>query len=225
MAKFLDLTGMKFGKLTVVGFSRDVISGTRKRKYWNCVCECGGTKEVRTDSLTKGSTKSCGCMLKEISYNNLTTKYAFKPKYKTQNRRLNSIWNSIISRCTRTNNKRYDRYMKRGISICEEWLDFDVFADWALNNGYNENLTIDRIDNDGNYEPCNCRWTTVKNQCRNRSSNIKVEHNGTIVTLIELSEITGISYSCLNSRYNKGLRGVELVKEIKKPYKNKYKNI
>lgn len=218
MGNFLDLTGRKFGRLTVIGFSRDVKSGKRNRKYWNCICECGGTKEVRTDCLTSGNTTSCGCKHKEISYKNLTTDYAFKPKYKIQNKRLYQIWRGMIERCTNINNQRYDRYMKRGISVCNEWLNYDNFAVWALSNGYNENLTIDRINNDANYEPCNCRWVSVKEQCRNRSTNVKVDYNGELITLMELSEIVKLDYSCLYSRYKRGLRGKKLIEPKKEPF-------
>lgn len=214
MANFLDLTGKKFGKLTVVGFSRDVKSGKRNRKYWNCICECGGTKEVRTDCLTSGNTTSCGCKHKEISYKNLTTDYAFKPKYKIQNKRLYGIWQGMIKRCTDVNNRRYERYMKRGISVCDEWFNYDNFALWSLFNGYKDNLTIDRINNNGNYEPSNCRWISIKEQCRNRSTNIKVSYKGQEVTLIELSEIVGIEYSCLNARYRRGDRNEKLIRPI-----------
>ena len=110
MAKFLDLTGQRFGKLTVIKFSKDIQSGNRKRKYWLCQCDCGNTKEVRTDSLTSGNVKSCGCLHIENSYKNLTDKYRFKPKYEIQNKRLYHIWNGMKHRCYNIEDKKYYRY-------------------------------------------------------------------------------------------------------------------
>ena len=106
MAKFLDLTGQRFGKLTVIKFSKDIQSGNRKRKYWLCQCDCGNTKEVRTDSLTSGNVKSCGCLHIENSYKNLTDKYRFKPKYEIQNKRLYHIWNGMKHRCYNLEDKK-----------------------------------------------------------------------------------------------------------------------
>ena len=221
MAKFLDLTGQRFGKLTVIKFSKDVQSGNRKRKYWLCQCDCGNTKEVRTDSLTSGNVKSCGCLHIENSYKNLTDKYRFKPKYEIQNKRLYHIWNGMKHRCYNLEDKKYYRYGGRGISICDEWLNFDNFAKWSLNNGYADNLSIDRINNDGNYEPSNCRWTNNKQQCRNRRTNIKTQYNGKEMTLIEISEITNIPYVTLNDRYHRGDRGDRGDRLIRPVRKNK----
>lgn len=173
MAKFLDLTGKTFGRLTILSFSKDVKSGNRNRKYWKCACECGNIAEIRTDSLTSGKVKSCGCIKKEQDLINLTDKYQFKPKYKIQNRRLYQIWRGMKRRCFDIKDKRYNRYGGRGITICNEWLNYDTFAEWALSNGYSSDLTIDRINNDGNYEPNNCKWSTAKEQALNRSTSIK----------------------------------------------------
>ncbi|HFL2403586.1 TPA: hypothetical protein ACG3PH_001964 [Clostridioides difficile] len=215
MAKFLDITGKKFGRLRVIKFSKEIKSGKRNRKYWLCKCDCGNFKEIRTDSLTSGLVQSCGCLKKEQDKLNLTDKYQFKKKYKVQNKRLYSIWKGIISRCTDKNNKRYNRYGERNIIVCDEWFCYDNFANWALSNGYSEKLTIDRINNEGNYESSNCRWVDIKTQCRNRSTNILVKHEEKEITLIELSEKTDISYSCLRSRYSKGLVGNKLIEKVK----------
>ena len=213
MAKFLDLTGQRFGKLTVIKFSKDVQSGNRKRKYWLCQCDCGNLKEVRTDGLTRGTTKSCGCLKVENSYKNLTDKYQFKPKYKVRNRKLYFVWRDIKMRCDDISNKRYGG---RGITICNEWLNFDNFALWALNNGYKEGLSIDRINNDGNYEPSNCRWVTMKEQCRNKSTNILIEYKDQNITLAELCEISNVPYMTLRDRYYRGDRGDRLIRPVRK---------
>ena len=97
--------------------------------------------------------------------------------------RLYSIWSGLKGRCNNPNDPRYDRYGGRGISVCEEWnTSFQSFYDWAISNGYSEDLTIDRIDNDGNYEPTNCKWSTSKEQCNNRSSNINIKIGNTTKT-------------------------------------------
>lgn len=211
MGAFRDLTGQKFGRLTVVSFSRDVRSGNRNRKYWKCICECGKYKEVRLDSLTSGKVKSCGCLQVENSYKNLIPGSS---RYDVIDKRLRGIWNGMKGRCLNKNNKSYARYGGRGITLFKEWEDFNIFAKWALSNGYDENLTIDRIDNNKGYEPSNCRWITNKEQSRNRRSNIVIEHNGKTMTLKELSETTGIEYSCLNARYKRGYRKEELIKPV-----------
>lgn len=209
MGNFRDITGQKFGKLTVISFSRDVKSGNRYRKYWNCICECGNHKEVRLDSLTSGNVKSCGCLHKEISYKNLTPG---SPKYEVIDKRLRGIWTGMKRRCLDENNSSFSRYGGRGITICNDWLDFNKFAKWALSNGYKKDLTIDRIDNNKGYEPTNCRWVTNREQSLNRRSNVIVEYKDKNITLKELSEITGLDYSCLNARYKRGLKGEDLIK-------------
>lgn len=206
MAKFKDLTGQIFGKLTVIEFSRNVKSGTRYRKYWMCKCKCGNTKEVRTDSLTSGYVISCGCVKEEQNLINLIKNH----RHKMSGTRLYGIWQKMKDRCYNQNDRSYKDYGARGVELCKEWMVPDNFFAWALKNGYEEHLTIDRINNNGKYEPSNCRWSTVKEQSRNRRSNIIVEYLGEQMTLIEASERSGISYGSLNARYNKGIRGESL---------------
>lgn len=210
MPAFKDLTGQKFGRLTVLKVARQVQSGKRLRYYWLCQCDCGNTKEVRTDSLTDKLVQSCGCLKKEQDRTNLT-KYH---RHKMSKTRLYGIWQKMKDRCFNSNIPCYPRYGGRGIIVCKEWLTVDNFLRWALENGYNDNLQIDRIDVNGNYCPENCRWVTAKQNCRNRRTNIQVEYNGKLVTLVELAELTGMSYSCLHARYTRGVRGAELIKPI-----------
>lgn len=109
------------------------------------------------------------------------------------------------ARCHNPRNKRYDRYGGRGITICDEWRDsFEAFRDWAMANGYQENLTLDRKDTDGNYCPENCKWATQKEQQNNRSNNVKVEYHGETMSLKQWAEKAGIDYSCLYARLNRG---------------------
>lgn len=119
-------------------------------------------------------------------------------------KRIRRIWSGIIRRCDNPETEFYYRYGGRGIIICDEWRDFEVFYEWALSNGYGDNLTIDRIDNDGNYEPSNCRWATWKEQANNRSNNHIVTYNGKSQTLSLWAEEVNIPFKALQLRLKNG---------------------
>lgn len=160
----LDLTGRRFGRLEVIGFDHRIHKPYGTWIYWKCKCDCGNTKVVRKDHLISGATKSCGCFEKE----NLN-KLAFKSTHEQSHTKLYYVWNSMKQRCNNPKVKGYKYWGGRGISVCDEWKDsFYSFYLWATNNGYNHGLTIDRIDVDGNYEPSNCRWVTMKVQANNK---------------------------------------------------------
>lgn len=159
-----DLTGKKFNRLTVVKFIK---KDKYYNSYWLCECECGNEVIVTAGRLRSGHSKSCGCYMKERS-KELCIKR--NTKHNLSNTRLHNIWCNIKERCLNPNNPDYKRwYGSRGITMCEEWKnDFMSFYNWAINNGYNDELTIDRINVNGNYEPSNCRWATLKEQVHNR---------------------------------------------------------
>lgn len=206
-----DLTGQKFGRLTVVGLAD---TDTRKT-FWVCKCDCGNFKTVRSDSLQNGRIKSCGCLKLEQDKKNLNSTSAKKKFLQTGAKvggtRLYGIWIGMKGRCYNEHDARYDRYGRRGISVCKEWKEnFEAFHNWAISNGYSDNLTIDRIDNNGNYSPENCRWATPKEQSRNRSTNINITIGNSTRTLTEWCEIFELDSGIVFSRYKRnGFIGID----------------
>lgn len=193
-----NLTGKKFGRWTVLKLSHiKRRSGGGDAIYWLCECECGTIKPVDEYHLNHGTSKSCGCLAKELSSKRETT-------HGLSHSRLYNIWQSIKKRCLNKKCARYNRYGGRGIIICQEWInDFMNFYKWAINNGYNDNLSIERIDNDGNYEPNNCKWANPKTQARNRSNNHLITYNGETHCIAEWAEIIGIDRDIIDNRLKK----------------------
>lgn len=185
-----DLTGERFGRLTVVRFDHYSRTG---QQYYECKCDCGNTKLVQASHLQSGNVSSCGCK------NSTVTKMPFRHHglYKT---RIHNIWCGIFARCYNPNSPVYDRYGGRGIRVCDEWRDIVNFCDWAYKNGYSDNLTLDRIDNDGNYEPSNCRWADKYTQSNNRNNIVKYDYKGGKYTITELARMSGINYGTLRTR-------------------------
>lgn len=200
-----NLLNKKFGKLTVISQAES----KKGRVMWLCQCECGNKTIVRSSHLTGGLIVSCGCYRSEIGKNNKT--------HGMSKTRLYNIWTCMIARCFNNKNNKYYRYGGRGITVCDEWKnDFQAFYDWAMSNGYANDLTIDRINNDGNYEPSNCRWATAKEQANNTSKNHNVEINGETHTVAEWEDISGISQKTLLSRLKRNKRLDGFVKGVKK---------
>lgn len=188
---YLDV-GSKFGKLTVLEYTH------KKRpngaRIYKCKCECGNVSCVDVYSLRNGNTKSCGC---------LANPYGVTA---TNNKRLYHSWCDMNRRCYDINGKNYKDYGGRGITVCDKWKnDFIAFYNWAIANGYNDTLTIDRIDVNGNYEPNNCRWVNWETQRNNKRTTIKIVINGTVKSLKEWCRYLNLNYSMVYARYRKGL--------------------
>lgn len=193
MGNFIDLTGQKFGRLTVI--DRAPNRGNRgQRIAWNCVCDCGKAVEVLAYGLRKGKTCSCGCLQRERTGNANRT-------HGDSSTRLNRIWRGIKSRCDNPHDTIFPRYGGRGISICPEWRgSFEAFREWALSHGYDDSLTIDRTDVNGPYSPDNCRWATYAEQARNKRNNVTFKGK----CLTEWANELHISRSIIQSRIKRG---------------------
>lgn len=198
--KKANIIGMKFGRLAVL----KEIEKNKNLRTFECICECGNKKIVFKKYLKNGETKSCGCLKKEYLKNK-----TIGLKHGMSRTKFYKMYDSIKKRCLNKNNKDYKNYGGRGIKICEEWLNkengFINFYNWAIENGYKEGLSIDRINNNGNYEPKNCRWITNKEQQRNTRNNVFLNYKGETHCLVEWSEILGISKTCIKGRYFRNL--------------------
>jgi len=200
-----DFTGRRFERLKVIRYipsqEREGYGAKKDSRVWLCQCDCGNYIKLRTTQLKEGKAKSCGCYVKELLFEQ-TKKNTTHGK---KNTRLYSIWHGIKGRCLNETDKDYRKYGGRGIKVCKEWIDdFMNFYNWSMANGYRDDLTIDRVDNDGNYEPDNCRWITNKEQSRNRRSNTIYTYKGEGKPLSELCEICGVDYQLIHHRLKRG---------------------
>ena len=212
MAEASNLIGQKFGRLTVIDRAEKYKDG---HAMWLCRCECGTEKVILEKCLKNGKTKSCGCLRKEITVKRLT-------KHGLNNIRLYDIWSGIKQRCYNSKRKGFGIYGGRGIIMCDEWENnFMSFYDWAMANGYADNLSIDRIDVNGNYCPENCRWATFKEQMNNMRTNRFLTYNGETHTMAEWGKILNISDCTLYSRLK---RGWTVEKTLSTPVRQMNKN-
>lgn len=188
MGKIINLIGKKFNRLTVI---ERVQNANDNSTQWLCQCDCGNQIVVRGKLLRLGFTKSCGCLRKETTKR---TNKEYKVIHKGTGTRLYRIWKGMKNRCLNSSIKDYIHYGGRGIKVCDEWLNnFIIFKDWAMRNGYTDELTIDRIDVNGNYEPSNCRWITDKEQKRNKRNNHLLTINNETHCIAEWMEKLNVS--------------------------------
>lgn len=184
----------KIARLTLV----KSIPACRGRK-WECVCECGERVTVQEYDLREGIIKSCGCLKSEYAKMG-------NPIHKYNKTRIQRIHQGMMQRCYDKNHIHYSNYGGKGITVCEEWrgkYGVGNFAKWALQNGYNDELSIDRIDNNKGYSPDNCRWSTALEQANNTRRNRNIEYNGEVLSLSQMAKKHNMSVSMLSYRLKK----------------------
>jgi hypothetical protein len=201
MAKFIDLTGKKFNKLTVIEF----IGRKNNHSLFKCKCDCGNESIVYSNNLIRNHTTSCGCFNIYSTINRSTT-------HNLRKHPLYVSWIGMRNRCYYEKHNRFKNYGGKGIKVFENWKnDFLEFYNWAVNNGWEKGLSIDRIDNNLDYCPTNCKFSTSKEQSRNRTSNIKITVDGETKILIEWAESKNIHYETLRKRLKKGWTDYEII--------------
>jgi hypothetical protein len=192
--KFIDITGQRFGRYTVIG----KIDNRNNDTIWLCKCDCGSERNVYGSALRRGASKSCGCLKKETCGDRTRTHGLSKHP-------LHAIWRRILERCGNPNDKSYNRYGGRGIYVADDWAtDFQAFYDWCMGNGWAKGLQIDREKNDGPYSPSNCRIVTRKVNCRNRRNNRWITCRGMTKTLAEFAEMVGERTDVISYRMRHG---------------------
>lgn len=189
-----DLTGRRFGRLTVI----ERYGRIGHQRTWLCKCDCGKEKVIRGPVLMRGDALSCGCYARERS--SLTNR-----THGMSHSNLYRRWRTIIDRCNGGDENHEKNYKNRGIVVCDEWKrSFETFRDWALANGYKKELTIDRIDFNGNYEPSNCRWITERDQHYNTRKTRRFEYKGEMMDLRQLEKVGGIPMETIRDRIRHG---------------------
>lgn len=193
----LDLTGARFGRLTAV---KPAGTGRYGRK-WECLCDCGETTIAIAGLLRAGQVISCGCAQRDAA----VIACKMRSTHGMTRTRIYTIWRAMKARCERPGSASYQGYGARGITVCREWsISFEAFRDWAMSNGYDDNLSIDRIDVDAGYYPENCRWATQAEQANNRRSNLVIAHGGLSLSLAGWAKKTGIKAGTISARIAAG---------------------
>lgn len=186
--------GERYGRLMIISTAQ----WKNKQWYYNCICDCGEKVIVGIKSMMDKNTVSCGCYNREV-LKKIATKHG------KRHTRLYGIWKTMKSRCYNEKFPKYQKYGARGIKICEDWKnDFKKFYEWANQNGYSENLSIDRIDVNGDYEPKNCRWVNAKIQANNKTTNRYVQYKGEVKSIAEWASILNMNCATLRGRLNAG---------------------
>jgi len=193
-----DMLGKRFGHLTITGLS-DKNKTYPLRRNWMLLCDCGNETFSTTNMLTRGYKTTCGkCVFHSRALSSNATHRQSKTK-------LYRVWYGMLERCENSKNPNYKNYGARGISVCEEWRNsYQAFYYWAMQSGYKEGLSIDRIDNNGCYAPINCRWCSKKEQAQNRRSNVFITYKGDSKTVSQWESILGLGRDLIRSRLSRG---------------------
>ena len=202
MGRIKDITGKRYGLLV----AQNIVGRDKHDNIlWLCKCDCGIEVNVCCASLEKGNTKSCGCihrMFLEKLHKDINI------KHNRSHTRLYNIWRGMKQRCYVENSIFYKNYGGRGITVCDEWLNkkdgFANFYKWAINNGYKDELTLDRKNNNGNYEPLNCRWTTNIIQSNNKRNNVTITYKNETRSIAEWSRLYDLPYYIIWARFKRG---------------------
>lgn len=214
-----DLSGQRFGRLVVIKEAEPYYppNSNKRHRKWLCKCDCGNYCNAYQGGLLSGETKSCSCLRKENVGHTMNKHSIQHPLYK--------VLLSMRQRCSNPNASEYEHYGGRGIKVCDEWNKtpggYDSFYEWAMSNGYKKGLTIDRINNDGNYEPSNCRWVTQKEQANNTSPNHYLTYNNRTLNIMQWSEETGINYATIIARIKYGWTTEEVLGIVPRKPKGK----
>lgn len=206
-----DRTGKIYGRVRIVGFSHK----EKGRQIWNGICTCGKKRGFDINALENGMTRSCGCLSMERKKSGLNQMVHGDARVGHVSR-LHNIWRGILKRCSAKNSPAYLNYGGRGISICDAWRDYRNFKKWSAANGYDDSKSIDRINNDGDYEAGNCRWVDKKTQARNRRSSRLIEIDGIVRCLQEWSDMAGVCCGTISHRIKRGWTNRDAV--FKRPY-------
>ena len=185
--------GERYGRLSII----KEVKKRKGRRYFLCECDCGTKKEIDLSKLRSGNTKSCGCLNSELAIKRNSTHGMSKT-------RIYHIWAGIKDRIFNKKATSYEYYGGRGIEVCSEWMEFEPFHEWAISNGYKENLTLERIDVNGNYCPENCTWITQKEQCYNTRSNLIINYKGEKKPLKEWTKDLTLDYLVVYKRLKRG---------------------
>lgn len=194
MPKTLDLTGQMYGKLLVIRRLGKIVN----KVMYECKCECGNIKSISHSDLRSNRTKSCGCYKKQLLIEKNTTHGLSVKNGKPI--RLFRIWSNIKTRTMNPKSPQYIDYGGRGIKLDRTWLNFEIFYKWSMTNGYEENLSIDRINVNGDYTPNNCRWADVKTQANNRRNNINITLGHSTKTLTQWCDTFNLNYRTVQDR-------------------------
>lgn len=210
--KMENYINKKYNKLTILSISKN--NSDIKMIKVLCKCDCGNEKIVYLNNVIRGLTKSCGCIRKKNGYKQGTN----NKTHGQSKTKLYKLYKNVINRCYKKNHERYKYYGGKGIKVCDTWLnDFESFYNWAYANGYKQGLSIDRIDNNGNYEPNNCRWVDMSIQSTNKRNTVYLTYNNKTQSMKQWADELGLNYDHFKYRIrDKNMTIDEAIEDLKR---------